>query len=277
MKRICAWCDNEIGEKPGEGETHGICGPCAKREEASWIRDEKRSAAPASDGGRRDEHSQAQHDGALDVAQDAAPIPPPTGPQGGPASAAAQVPQGPAHAQRGNPTGSAGAAGGDPGLETEVAIEVHEEATTSPGPEAGTSAAKALTSGSAAAGSGTALPAKTIEHLRDLRGLARGAILGWLAGTKVSPTLVLATGRPSNARRPVVMEGRRPGVHLEAIRPVRAIELLSWQSHGAGPTVLVDAYEVARYIDEVLVDYEVEGPWATGGFMRKMADQAVHQ
>jgi hypothetical protein len=25
MKRLCAWCGEEMGEKPGEGETHGIC------------------------------------------------------------------------------------------------------------------------------------------------------------------------------------------------------------------------------------------------------------
>lgn len=31
MKRICAWCKKELGEKPGNPEliTHGICEPCA--------------------------------------------------------------------------------------------------------------------------------------------------------------------------------------------------------------------------------------------------------
>jgi hypothetical protein len=31
MKRLCAWCGEEMGEKPGEGETHGICEKCAKK------------------------------------------------------------------------------------------------------------------------------------------------------------------------------------------------------------------------------------------------------
>jgi hypothetical protein len=28
MKRICSWCEKDLGEKPGEGETHTICEPC---------------------------------------------------------------------------------------------------------------------------------------------------------------------------------------------------------------------------------------------------------
>ena len=28
MDIICAWCKNKLGEKEGEGETHGICDDC---------------------------------------------------------------------------------------------------------------------------------------------------------------------------------------------------------------------------------------------------------
>lgn len=31
MKVICAWCNKDIGEKPGEGVSHGMCLPCAER------------------------------------------------------------------------------------------------------------------------------------------------------------------------------------------------------------------------------------------------------
>jgi hypothetical protein len=28
----CAWCEADLGERPGgEGETHTICGPCRRR------------------------------------------------------------------------------------------------------------------------------------------------------------------------------------------------------------------------------------------------------
>ena len=32
MKRVCSWCDKDMGEKPGgEGVTHGICDECIER------------------------------------------------------------------------------------------------------------------------------------------------------------------------------------------------------------------------------------------------------
>lgn len=31
VKIICAWCDEVIGEKEGDGVTHGICPACAER------------------------------------------------------------------------------------------------------------------------------------------------------------------------------------------------------------------------------------------------------
>ncbi|HEX7586553.1 MAG TPA: hypothetical protein VF390_02890 [Patescibacteria group bacterium] len=33
IKRICAWCNKELGEKEAEGEgaTHGICPECAEK------------------------------------------------------------------------------------------------------------------------------------------------------------------------------------------------------------------------------------------------------
>jgi hypothetical protein len=28
MKVVCAWCKADLGEKPGEGTSHGICPKC---------------------------------------------------------------------------------------------------------------------------------------------------------------------------------------------------------------------------------------------------------
>jgi len=31
MDLICAWCKKKLGEKEGDGETHGICDDCLNR------------------------------------------------------------------------------------------------------------------------------------------------------------------------------------------------------------------------------------------------------
>lgn len=36
MKRVCAWCQADLGEVPGgEGVSHGVCRACAERWGAS--------------------------------------------------------------------------------------------------------------------------------------------------------------------------------------------------------------------------------------------------
>lgn len=38
MIRTCAWCCTYMGEKPGEGVTHGVCRTCAEKIKAEAVR-----------------------------------------------------------------------------------------------------------------------------------------------------------------------------------------------------------------------------------------------
>lgn len=38
MTRTCAWCTAYMGEKAGEGVTHGVCRTCAEKMKAEAVR-----------------------------------------------------------------------------------------------------------------------------------------------------------------------------------------------------------------------------------------------
>jgi hypothetical protein len=49
MKRVCSWCRKDMGEKPGEGITHGMCPECVAEFSAEFLKEQGATGVTVED------------------------------------------------------------------------------------------------------------------------------------------------------------------------------------------------------------------------------------